>query len=168
MDFVWDGETIPDSFDLRSVDCDGIADRCYVTPVKLQRPYGTCWGFAAIAAAEISLSVPFIHTNLTHGRGLLFPKKQLAYFSHMPLNNPDSSQNGEGQAPLDLENIQMSDIYNTGGTPFMATSLFAQGIGPSEEKNAKAGEQFVYHGTQGLIAQTFLDGGYQCRRKLSF
>jgi len=41
LDFVWDGETIPDSFDLRSVDCDGIADRCYVTPVKLQRPYGT-------------------------------------------------------------------------------------------------------------------------------
>lgn len=27
----------------------------YVTPVKLQNPFGTCWGFGAIAAAEISL-----------------------------------------------------------------------------------------------------------------
>lgn len=31
------GESLPASFDLRDVD-----GRCYVTPVKLQNPFGTC------------------------------------------------------------------------------------------------------------------------------
>ena len=35
---------LPASFDLRSVDTDGdgIGDRCYVTPVRSQYPFGTC------------------------------------------------------------------------------------------------------------------------------
>ena len=37
----------PESLDLREY---GL-----VTPVKLQNPFGTCWGFAAVAAAETSL-----------------------------------------------------------------------------------------------------------------
>ena len=40
----------PSKFDLRNVD-----GKNYVTPVKLQNPFGTCWGFAAICAAEISI-----------------------------------------------------------------------------------------------------------------
>lgn len=38
---------LPESFDLR--------DRGVVTPVKLQNPWGTCWGFASIAASETSI-----------------------------------------------------------------------------------------------------------------
>ena len=38
------------SFDLRDVD-----GNSYVTPVKFQNPFGTCWGFSAIAAAETSI-----------------------------------------------------------------------------------------------------------------
>ena len=51
------GETLPESFDLRSVDTDGdgVGDRCYVPPVRQQNPFGTCWGFAATAASEISI-----------------------------------------------------------------------------------------------------------------
>ena len=40
----------PESFDLRNVD-----GTSYVTKVKLQNPFGTCWGFAATAAAETSI-----------------------------------------------------------------------------------------------------------------
>ena len=47
----------PAAFDLRDVDTDGdgIGDACWVTPVKCQDPFGTCWGFAAIASAETSI-----------------------------------------------------------------------------------------------------------------
>ena len=38
---------LPSSYDLR--------DQGVVTPVKLQNPWGTCWGFSAIAASETSI-----------------------------------------------------------------------------------------------------------------
>lgn len=46
----WRERPIPEVFDLRSVDTDGDGegDRCFVPPVRNQRPFGSCWGFAAI------------------------------------------------------------------------------------------------------------------------
>lgn len=41
------GSDLPAKFDLR--------ERGVVTPVKLQNPWGSCWGFASIAASETSI-----------------------------------------------------------------------------------------------------------------
>ncbi len=53
----WRERPIPEVFDLRSVDTDGDGegDRCFVPPVRNQRPFESCWGFAATGAAEISI-----------------------------------------------------------------------------------------------------------------
>ncbi len=42
---------LPEKYDLRDVD-----GKCYVTGVKDQSPYGTCWAFGTMAASEISLA----------------------------------------------------------------------------------------------------------------
>ena len=44
-----DTSELPSSIDLRNYN-----GKNYVTPVKLQTPFGTCWAFGAAAAAESS------------------------------------------------------------------------------------------------------------------
>ncbi|MBQ7186056.1 MAG: hypothetical protein IJR91_00320 [Ruminococcus sp.] len=127
-------QTFPEAFDLRNVD--GVN---YVTPVKSQGPWLTCWGFAAAAACETSILY-----ELRNKQGVEIPAEeldiselQLAWFSHKPLPDPNvyyPTQGGEGGNSL---NIDMSDhdryTLNAGGQSFTATSVLAMGIGPISE-----------------------------------
>ena len=102
---------IPASFDLRNVDTDGdgVGDRCYVTPVRFQNPFASCWAFAAIAAAETSLLGSVYADDPDAWKTLNLSEKQLAYFSHTLLNDPSSPQNGEGQTAINSKS--MFDVY---------------------------------------------------------
>ena len=142
-----DGE-MPSKFDLRDVQVKGSG---IVPPVRFQNPFGTCWSFGAIAAAEMSI----LGSGLAQDDGYTadtfdLSEKHLAYFAYSALDDPEDPQNGEGMkwsAPAPgSEKMQ-------GGETSYATWLFASGIGPNLEDRSglDAGDEeiLVYKGRNG-------------------
>ena len=113
-------EDFPERFDLR--------DKGVVTPVKFQNPWGTCWGFSAIAAAETSILSSLGKTY--EETGLDLSEHQLTYFVNTYLKD-GSSQDGEGVHMF--EEYEGTHEMNTGNEMFAATSVFSTGIGVVDE-----------------------------------
>ena len=107
----------PAQFDLR--------DYGYVTPVKDQTPWGSCWVFGTVAAAETSI---LSSLDLTYEEtGLDLSEHQIGYFSGTGLSD-GSSQDGEGMHTL----FDVSPM-DAGGTTAEATTLLASGVGIAPE-----------------------------------
>ncbi len=145
-----EAEEFPSSFDLRAADLDGSGEKKnYITPVKNQGNFGTCWGFSAIAAAESSI---LSETGLscgeweeTYGNEMDLSEHHLAWFASVPLPSGDANrQDGEGvYIPGADENP--SKRMNGGGLTATATSIFSCGIGPMREQD------YPYRGKEGNI-----------------
>ena len=126
-------QTYPSTYDLRNVN-----GKSYVTPVKFQNPWGTCWGFATIAASETSIAYEL---NLSPDQ-IDLSELHLAWFALNPLPADEKnypSQAGEGVTVIGNEPL------NNGGMLYTATSVISSGIGP-------VGESLVpYKGANGTI-----------------
>eukprot|EP00833_Pecoramyces_ruminatium_P002758 jgi/Orpsp1_1/1176790/evm.model.c7180000059018.1 len=120
---------LPSSFDLRDVD-----GMNFITPPQRQNPWGTCWAFGAISAAEGSAQYElWDQYGITPNDLLLdFSELQIAYFSYTAIQESETnypSQKGEGNYVIDNKNI-----LTKGNLRDVPISLFASGIGPFDEE----------------------------------
>ena len=140
---------MPSAFDLRSVDTngDGEGDRCYVPPVRSQKPLGDCWAFAATAAAETSLLGSVLKNDPEAYKTLNLSEKHLAYFASMAIDAPDHPQNGEGRYVTQINDAH--DIYDEGNL-HLAGSVYAMGVGPVLESDDP---NYGHRGKEGVIDQ---------------
>ena len=137
---VMDKVDLPEKFDLRNVD-----GKNYVSPVKLQNPWGTCWSFGGTAAAEISLAYAKdmdYNDPENDWRKFLFDfsEKHLAWYTYTPLTEESGkyqSQAGEGYylgiAEGDTAETISNKVYNRGGQYPVVNTLYSAGIGPALE-----------------------------------
>jgi hypothetical protein len=119
---------LPASFDMRT--------KGWVTPVKQQAPWQTCWAFGATAAVESSLLSDANNTDFDPAK-LDLSERHLAWFAvHHITEAEDPAQAGEGSYPMQ----DGSFALDTGGNNILVTTMFSQGAGPVLE------EQFPYRG----------------------
>ena len=135
-------DALPSKLDLRNVD-----GKCYVSPVKNQDPWPTCWSFGAVAAAETSIAYALGHDyndkNAADADMFDLSERHLAWFMYNALpegNKLYPSQAGEGVYSLTdnpgMDKQQKSAaIFGTGGYMAPTTTLFSAGIGPVLEKD---------------------------------
>ena len=144
------------TFDLRNVN-----GKSYVTPVRSQSPFGTCWSFASVAAIESSIlgaGLKGADGNTADPKTLNLSEKQIAWFSAMALDDPTNPQNGEGQFIADFMKTPggLTNFMNRGGNAMISTSTLSQGIGPSHESSNK---ELEYHGKEAIVMSKWSDDG---------
>lgn len=130
-------EDLPASFDLR--------DTGVVGPVRNQKPWGSCWAFATMAASEASI---LSEQGNTYAKSKLrFSPRHLAWFAGTAL--PDAktmaassklssyaSQAGEGTTMRAQAGNDYGSPFETGGFTFEAAIMMASGVGPVLEDQA--------------------------------
>ena len=121
---------LPDSLDLRDID-----GKNYVSEVKDQAYWSTCWCFSTMAASETSIAYECGHD---YSAGVDNDKydlseKQFAWFAryHVPT---EGDQSGEGFYAYPDDDDDVSDlsdkVLRAGGFAEYAVSLFSAGVGP--------------------------------------
>lgn len=154
QDIISEADNLPEKFDLR--DFNG---KNYVTPVKRQLPFNSCWTFGITGAAEIS----FLHDNGfgvpagTENDLIDFSEKYISWFARHAITEEEvkrghirASQIGEGYDLTESEADYINTAYDTGGDASYGINFFSGGFGPYIERLEVNGRQpYAYRGNNG-------------------
>ena len=121
---------IPSKFDLRNVD-----GKSYVTSVKNQNPYGTCWAHAASGAMESNYL-------MQGGEALDLSEMHLAWFTYINADKTkafeDYTYNGSVAYyyPRNYTSLSLAQILDMGGNSLYPAALYGRLDGPVLESEA--------------------------------
>ena len=110
---------LPEAYDLRTLG--------FVTPVRDQSPYGSCWTFAALASLESSaLRAGVVSPD--------YAEMHLGYFGAVDQSGAlPGFDDYAADTPLD-------ELMDAGGDDFQAVALLARGTGAVDEADAPYGQ----------------------------
>ena len=103
-------------------------DAGYITEIKDQNPYGTCWAFATIASSEASL----IREGLLSKDTADLSEYHLAYFTFHPTGDPLGGTKGD----IGCLGTKAPNYLNHGGNYSMSTETLATWMGVAAEDTA--------------------------------
>lgn len=112
--------TLPSSYDSR--------DYGYITPVRDQGEWGSCWAFSAIGMAEANL----VKKGLA-GNSLDLSELHLAYFFYNTVTDPLGNTAGDSTKAL------LDSYLDQGGNSAFTTFALASWIGAADESKAPYG-----------------------------
>ncbi len=143
---------LPKKFDLRDPNGDGDESDSVVTSVKFQNPWGTCWGFAIIAASETSILSDSGKTF--KDTGLDLSELQLAKSVYNNNGAPEKFV-GKDQAGEGYHNSTKDPNagISSGGLFSYGSSVFSAGIGPLLESDAP------YQNSEGIMQCSVIEKG---------
>lgn len=140
-----EGMSLPESFDLRNVD-----GKNYVTPVKSQGRWGTCWSFGSIAACESSILYELSEKTGLSPDNFDVDLSELhnAWFAYSQVKG--GSQDGEGvyftaDDEESAKNALLNGGLDFGGFSMYTVSNLASGIGPVDDALAVYKNKSDYH-----------------------
>ena len=116
---------LPSSYDSRS--------KGYITPVRDQDPFGTCWAFGALASGEASLVKKGIVNS-----SIDLSELHLAYFFYHPKADPLGNTNGDT-----IYNYTYQNYLDSGGNNFFTMFALSKWVGAAAEKTAPYSTTYV-------------------------